>query len=143
MFIGRFDHALDDKSRMIIPSKFREELGRTFVLAQGYDTCLYAYSAEEWEKFAEEITSISETSKKNRMKRRYFLSTAMEVEMDKQGRVIIPGYLRENAKIERDIIIAGVGKKIEIWSRDEWEAITGEESQAALGMLLDSDEEED
>jgi MraZ protein len=125
MFMGQFSHSLDEKGRLIIPSKFRDELGRQFVVAKGYDSCLYAYSNEEWMKFASEITELPETIEDNRIKRRYFLSTATDVEMDKQGRVLIPPYLRDAAKIDKDVMIAGIGKKLEIWDSALWAEVTG------------------
>jgi MraZ protein len=132
MFMGQFSHSLDEKGRLIIPSKYREELGREFIVARGYDTCLYAYSNSEWNRFAEEIENLPETSLKNRQKRRFFLSTATNLEMDKQGRVLIPSYLRDPAKISGDVVIAGVGKKLEIWSREIWDSVTNSDEMAAI-----------
>ncbi|MCI2048388.1 MAG: division/cell wall cluster transcriptional repressor MraZ [Lachnospiraceae bacterium] len=141
MFMGQFSHSLDEKGRLIIPSKYRDELGREFVVAAGYDTCLYAYSKAEWQRFAAEIEELPEKSRLNRMKRRRFLSSATDVEMDRQGRVLIPGFLRDAAKIDKDIVIAGIGRKLEIWDKGLWEeSLNSEEMEAIAGGY---DEEDD
>ena len=136
MFMGQYSHSLDEKGRLIIPSRFREELGREFVVAKGYDECLYAYNNEEWEKFAESVMELPETRKVNRDKRRYFLSTASQVEMDRQGRALIPGYLRDAVGIDKDIVITGVGNKLEIWSRSKWDEVTGSDAMAKIAAEL-------
>ena len=105
MFMGEYGHSLDPKGRLIIPSKFREALGERFVITRSLDPCLCIYAMEDWQ----------------RQLVRFFLSGANEVEPDRQGRVLIPGNLREAAGIDRDVILVGVGSRIEIWSREAWE----------------------
>ena len=116
MFIGEYQHAIDNKNRMIIPAKFREELGTKFVLTKGLDGCLYAYTMEEWKVMEEKLKKLPLTSKDARAFVRFFFSGANEVEPDKQGRVLIPQNLLEYAAIEKEIVSIGVSTRIEIWS---------------------------
>ena len=121
MFMGEYGHSLDPKGRLIIPSKFREALGERFVITRSLDHCLCIYAMEDWEKFVSRLNDIPYNVKKQRQLVRFFLSGANEVEPDKQGRVLIPGNLREAAGIEKDVILVGVGSRIEVWSREAWE----------------------
>lgn len=121
MFIGEYNHALDSKNRIIVPSKFREELGAKFVLTKGLDGCLYAYTIEEWKELEKKLKALPLTSKDARAFTRFFFSGANEIEIDKQGRALIPQNLLEYAKIEKDIVSIGVLTRIEIWSKEHWE----------------------
>jgi MraZ protein len=121
MFIGEYQHAIDNKNRMIIPSKFREGLGENFVLTKGLDGCLYAYTMEEWKVMEEKLKKLPLTSKDARAFVRFFFSGANEVDIDKQGRTLIPQNLLEYAAIEKDIVSIGVSTRIEIWSKDKWD----------------------
>lgn len=120
MFIGEYQHALDNKNRMIIPSKFREGLGNTFVLTKGLDGCLYAYHMEEWQKLENKLKGLPLTSKDARAFVRFFFSGAAEVEVDKQGRALIPQNLIEYAAINKEIVSIGVSTRLEIWSKEKW-----------------------
>lgn len=120
MFIGEYQHALDVKNRMIIPSKFREDLGVSFVITKGLDGCLYAYTLEEWKKLEEKLKTLPLTSKDARAFVRFFFSGAAEIEIDKQGRALIPQNLIEYANINRDIVSIGVSTRLEIWSKERW-----------------------
>ena len=121
MFIGEYQHAIDNKNRMIIPSKFREELGNSFVLTKGLDGCLYAYTIGEWKIMEEKLKKLPLTSKDARAFVRFFFSGANEVEIDKQGRALIPQNLLEYACIEKEIVSIGVSTRIEIWSKSKWD----------------------
>jgi MraZ protein len=121
MFIGEYQHAIDNKNRMIIPSKFREELGNSFVLTKGLDGCLYAYTIGEWKIMEEKLKKLPLTSKDARAFVRFFFSGANEVEIDKQGRALIPQNLLEYAFIEKEIVSIGVSTRIEIWSKSKWD----------------------
>jgi MraZ protein len=121
MFIGEYQHALDSKNRMIVPSKFREELSNLFVMTKGLDGCLYAYPMEEWRKLEEKLKSLPMTNKDARAFVRFFFSGAAEIEMDKQGRALIPQNLIEYAGIVKDIVSIGVSTRIEIWSKEKWD----------------------
>jgi MraZ protein len=121
MFMGEYDHSIDAKGRIIIPSKFREALGDRFVITMGLDGCLYLYPNEEWQAFVNELSKLPGT-KEARQLQRYFLAQAAECEVDKQGRILIPAKLREGAALDKDIVFVGVLKKIEIWSKERWES---------------------
>ena len=121
MFMGEYNHTIDAKGRLIIPSKFRESLGDEFVVTKGMDGCLFVYDNEEWKKFEEKLLSLPMMDKQVRQFTRYFLAGAASVEVDKQGRILIPSVLREFADITNDAVLVGVGSRIEIWSRERWE----------------------
>ncbi len=124
MFMGEYGHSLDPKGRLIIPSKFREALGDRFVITRSLDQCLCIYDMEDWEKFVSRLSDIPYNVKKQRQLVRFFLSGANEVEPDKQGRVLIPANLREAAGIEKDVVLVGVGSRIEVWSAKNWEEMS-------------------
>lgn len=121
MFIGEYYHALDNKNRIIIPSKFRDELGENFILTKGLDGCLYAYTLESWKIFQDKLSKLPLTSKDARSFARFFFSGANEVDIDKQGRTLIPQSLIEYAQIKKDIVSVGISNRIEIWSKDRWD----------------------
>jgi len=120
MFIGEFQHSIDSKGRLIIPSKFREGLGDSFVLTKGLDDCLFVYPLNEWKNFEEKLKSLPVSSKDARAFVRFFFSGATECELDKQGRILLPANLREHSKIEKDAVIIGVSTRVEIWSKEKW-----------------------
>lgn len=120
MFIGEYQHSLDNKNRMIIPSKFREGLGNSFVLTKGLDGCLYAYPKEEWQKLENKLKELPLTSKDARAFVRFFFSGATEIEVDKQGRALIPQNLIEYGCVNKDIVSIGVSTRVEIWSKEKW-----------------------
>ncbi|MDT8716627.1 division/cell wall cluster transcriptional repressor MraZ [Clostridium sp. 19966] len=121
MFIGEYQHAVDSKNRMIIPSKFRDEIGETFVLTKGLDGCLYAYTISEWKILEQKLKSLPLSSKDARAFVRFFFSGANEIEVDKQGRALIPQNLLEYAEIEKEIVSIGVSTRVEIWSKKKWD----------------------
>ena len=120
MFMGEYNHTIDSKGRIIVPSKFREALGDTFVLTCGLDGCLFVYPNSEWESFLTKLSSLP-GSKEARQLQRYFLAGATECEVDKQGRILIPTKLRNAAKLEKEVVFVGILSKIEIWSKERWE----------------------
>lgn len=121
MLIGEFQHSLDPKGRLIVPSKFRDELGMRFIMTRGLDGCLNAYSLVEWDKIEETFEGLENGGKALRDFERWFFGGASECEIDKQGRVIIPQHLREYAKIGREVVVIGNRSKMEIWSRETLE----------------------
>ncbi|ADD02747.1 MraZ protein [Thermoanaerobacter mathranii subsp. mathranii str. A3] len=121
MLMGQYEHTIDAKGRVIIPAKFREELGEKFVLTKGLDNCLFVYSLEEWKNIEAKLKTLPLTKKDARAFTRFFLAGAVECEIDKQGRILIPANLREYAKIEKDVIFIGVSTRVEIWSKEVWE----------------------
>ena len=128
MFTGEYDHSLDAKGRIIVPAKFREQLGSSFVMTKGFDGCLFVYSEEEWHRIEERLQNQSMISRKNRQFMRTFFAGAAECEVDKQGRLLIPTKLREYAGIDKDVVSIGVYSRVEIWSKERYEAETGEYS---------------
>lgn len=121
MFIGEYAHAIDNKNRIIIPSKFREELGQKFVLTKGLDGCLYVYTLNEWKKLEEKLQKLPLTNKNARAFARFFFSGANEIETDKQFRTLISQNLLEYANIKKDIVSIEVSNRIEIWSKEKWD----------------------
>ncbi|SFP97547.1 MraZ protein [Lachnospiraceae bacterium XBB1006] len=120
MFMGEYNHSIDAKGRVIVPSKFREQLKDEFVITKGFDGCLYGYTMEEWANIEEKFKTVTLTSKDARKFLRFFFSGAATCEVDKQGRILIPTNLREYAGLEKDIVTAGVFSRIEIWAKDRW-----------------------
>ena len=121
MFMGEYNHTIDSKGRIIVPAKFREELGEEFVVTLGLDGCLFLYPDAEWQEFVEKLKTLP-GNREARQLQRYFLAGAAVCEVDKQGRILIPGRLREHANLEKEVVFVGVLGKIEIWSKDRWDA---------------------
>jgi len=122
MFIGEYQHTIDPKGRIIVPSKFREDLGEMFIVTKGLDKCLFAYSKHEWSIIEEKLKNLPLSQKDARAFVRFFFAGATECEVDKQGRILIPNNLREYAGLEKDAVLIGVSTRVEIWSKNEWEA---------------------
>ncbi|MNP06020.1 cell division protein MraZ [compost metagenome] len=121
MFMGEFQHSIDEKGRIIIPAKFRELLGTSFVVTRGLDQCLFVYPLEEWGAMEQKLKALPLMKSDARAFTRFFFSGATECEWDKQGRVNLPGNLRQYAKLEKDCVVLGVSNRVEIWSKDTWE----------------------
>ena len=143
MFMGEFNHTIDAKGRLIIPSRFRELLGDEFVLTKGLDGCLSIYPMEEWEAFEEKLRALPLTNKNARTFSRFFVAGATPCELDKQGRILIPQTLREFAGLDKDVVLVGVIDKIEVWDKERWGAQTNisnmddiAEEMAELGLSI-------
>ena len=121
MFMSEYNHTLDTKGRLIIPAKFREILGEEFVISKGMDGCLFVYANDVWNAFEQKLSSLPLIIKEARQFARFFLAGAATVEVDKQGRILLPAHLREFAGLEKDVVLVGVGSRVEIWSKDKWE----------------------
>lgn len=128
MFIGEYQHTVDSKGRLIMPSKFRDNLGVDFIMTKGLDNCLFVYPKEEWNILEEKLRKLPLTNKDARAFVRFFFSGATECILDKQGRVLIPNNLREHAKLVKDAVIIGVASRIEIWSKEEWDKYNDDDS---------------
>ena len=122
MFMGEYNHTIDAKGRIIVPSKFRNMLGDNFVVTKGLDGCLWVFPADEWDLFYEKLRSLPVTRKDARTFVRGFMANAMDAEIDKQGRILLPQNLRRCANLEKDVVLIGTGPRIEIWSKEAWEA---------------------
>jgi len=132
MYMGEYNHSIDAKGRLIIPSKFREALGDEFVVTKGLDGCLFVFDLTEWANFEAKLKSLPITNKDARQFVRFFLAGAASMEVDKQGRILIPNVLREFAEITKDATLIGVGSRIEIWSRERWEGTSNYEDMEEI-----------
>jgi MraZ protein len=131
MFLGEYNHNLDEKGRLAIPVKFRNDLFEGGVVTRGLDNCLFLYTKKEWEVIAKKISSLPVSQKNSRAYSRLMLAGAMEIELDKQGRVVLPEYLRKYAELNKKAVIAGLYNRVEIWDEQKWEVYKKEtESQS-------------
>jgi len=120
VFIGEYTYSIDQKGRVALPAKFRNKLASGCVVTRGLDKSLFIYPMEEWQKIASKLASLPLTSAKARAFTRLMLAGAMDVELDKQGRITIPGYLREFASIKKSVVVAGLFDRLEVWAEDAW-----------------------
>ena len=121
MLLGEYEHTIDDKNRLTLPAKFRQEFAGGLVLTRGMDGCLYAYTREDWERLVESrLATLDPLSREGRLMQRFFFSAAAEAEPDKQGRIMVPAALAEHAGLGRDVVVAGVRDHLEIWDRAAW-----------------------
>lgn len=131
MLIGEYEHSIDAKGRLIMPSKLRESIGEKFIVTKGLDGCLFGFSKQEWANFEEKLKALPLTNKNARDFVRFFLSGATECEIDKQGRFLIVANLRQYASMKKDVVIIGVGTRIEIWDKEKWNNYSSEENISA------------
>ena len=131
MLIGEYEHSLDAKGRLIMPAKIREDIGEKFIITKGLDGCLFGFSQKEWTNFEEKLKTLPLTNKNARDFVRFFLSGAIECEIDKQGRFLIASNLREYSSLEKEAVIIGVGTRIEIWNKEKWKAYNSDENISA------------
>lgn len=131
MFMGEYNHTIDPKNRLIVPAKFREGLGENFVISSGLDGCLYLTPANEWEKFTEQLMALPNTMEARQVQR-HFLRNANECELDKQGRILVPQNLKDSVGLEKNILLIGVGKRVELWAEEKYETLACSESMEAL-----------
>lgn len=123
MLIGEYHHNLDEKGRLIIPSKFRDEIGEQFIATRGLDGCLFIYSMNEWEKIVSKLKSLPFTKKDARTFNRFFMSGATVCEFDKQGRINLPSSLISYAEIKKECTIIGVNDRLEVWATDKFDSL--------------------
>lgn len=124
MFIGEYSHNLDEKGRLAVPKKFRADLSRGAVVTRGLDNCLFLYTKKEWQTLAEKLASLPFAQSNTRAFARLMLAGAMDVQVDKQGRVILPEYLRTFAGLKKNVIVAGLYNRLELWDQKKWEDYT-------------------
>src|SRR5688572_12614756 len=121
MFLGEYEHTIDDKNRLTLPAKFRQALAGGLVITRGMDGCLYAYGSDDWRRLVEtRLAALGPLRREGRLMQRFFFSAAAEVEPDKQGRVMVPASLLERAGLAREVVVAGVYDHLEIWDRTAW-----------------------
>ncbi len=132
MFLGEYAHTIDDKGRLTLPAKFRAELAAGLVVTRGIDKCLFAFPRDQWNKLSEQVSALPLTESQAREFRRLLFSGAADAELDKQGRVLLPQYLREYAGLDGDVIVAGLNTHMEIWSPDAWNTTRANFESGAL-----------
>ncbi len=120
MLMGEYFHALDDKGRLILPARLRDDLQDHFVMTKGLDGCLFFYAMDEWQKMEERLRSLPMTNANARAFQRLFLAGAQDVEVDRQFRITIPPRLREFAGVQKDVVLVGVSSRVELWALDRW-----------------------
>lgn len=138
MFMSQYNHTVDAKGRLIVPSKFRDQLGDEFVVTKGMDGCLFVYANEDWKAFEEKLAMLPMTNKEARMFTRFFLAGAATLEVDKQGRILLPANLREFASLEKDVVLVGVGTRIEIWSKENWENMDADQDMESVAASMET-----
>lgn len=121
MLLGEFNHNLDTKGRMAIPAKFREELKAGAIITRGIDNCLFIFTLKEWESLAQKLTALPLAQANSRAFVRLMLAGAMDVEIDAQGRILIPDYLRKYAGLSKKVVVAGLMNRIEVWDSEKWD----------------------
>ena len=137
MFMGQYEHTIDTKGRTIIPAKYRQELGDVFVVTRGLDGCLFLYPMTEWQAFVEKLQSLP-SNQNTRKIQRQFLSKAMEVSLDKQGRILVPALLRTSAALEKEIVFVGMMNRVEVWDKSRLEEQEIQEDEEALEDTMDA-----
>lgn len=136
MFIGEYSHNLDDKGRIAIPVKFRVDLKKGAVVTRGLDSCLFLYTKGEWEKLAEKLAALPISQANSRAFSRLMLAGAMDVEVDKQGRIILPEYLRAFAHLKKEVVLAGLYNRLELWDSATWNTYKGQ-TEAESGSIAE------
>ena len=141
MFMGEHLHTIDDKGRLTIPAKFREELGEQFMVTKGLDSCLFVFPQPEWFRFEEKLKALPISRPQAREFVRFFYAGAAECDIDKQGRILLPAPLKQHARLDRDAVVVGVMNRVEIWSQTLWESYSieaeknyGEAAQALVDL---------
>jgi MraZ protein len=120
MLIGEYTHSLDPKKRLSLPVKFRRELGKKVVVTKGLDNCLFVYPLKEWQRITQKVSELPLGQADTRGFNRFFLSGAVEVDIDSVGRILVPDFLKEFAKLEGKVVLAGVHDRVEIWDEARW-----------------------
>ncbi len=121
MFMGEYHHKIDTKGRIIVPAKFREELGETMIVTRWLDGCLAIYTEEQWQQVYENLKKLPSTKREARMYTHMIMSKAAECDLDAQGRIRIPSHLSEEAKLKKDCVVVGVSDHVEIWDKERWD----------------------
>ena len=135
MLIGQYEHSIDQKGRLNFPARLRESLGQAFIITKGLDECLAVYSFADWKHLEDKINR--QPLSKARHLQRFFFASAVEVEPDKQGRIVIPGHLREYAHLDKDVIITGASERAEIWDKARWEEATADLTSEMMAEAID------
>ena len=130
MFMGEYNHTIDNKGRIIVPAKFRKDLGENFVLTRGLDSCIFIYPHSEWKQLEQKLKALPLTKGDARAFSRFFLSGATECSLDNQGRIQIPENLRSHADLKKEVVVIGVSSRVEIWSKENWKDYQSEAEES-------------
>lgn len=140
MFIGEYKYNLDDKNRLAIPSKFRQQFGDGLVITKGLDNCLFIYTTKEWQKLVDKLANLPISQAKSRAFSRLMLAGAMDVTLDKQGRVVLPDYLKDFASLNKQVVVAGLYNRLEVWDEKLWakyQRLSDKDSNNIAESLID------
>lgn len=140
MFIGEYQHNLDEKGRLAVPKKFRADLNKGAIVTKGLDNCLFLYTKNEWKNLADKLANLPFSQSNTRAFARLMLAGAMDVDIDKQGRIILPEYLRTFAGLNKNIVVAGLYNRLELWDQKKWEEYkskTEKESSAIAEQMFE------
>jgi MraZ protein len=141
MFIGEYHHSIDEKGRLAVPTKYRTKIGKQAVVTRGLDQCLFLYPRAAWDELASRIASLPLSKSNTRSFARFLLAGAMDVELDKQGRIVIPEYLRTFAGVTKSVVVAGLYNRLEIWNSEKWEQYRSgaEQGSAMIAETLEAE----
>lgn len=134
MFLGEFEHTIDDKGRLAIPAKFRAALEAGLYVTRGLDRCLVIWDVESWRTMAERVRTLNPWQGDARRMQRHFFSGAVEAQPDKLGRIVVPQYLRGYANLQADVVVVGLADRIEVWAKDEWEQERSESESGSADL---------
>jgi len=134
MFIGEYRHTIDTKKRMALPAKFRRELGKTVIITRGFENCLIVYPQKEWKIMSDKLGKLPTSQHEARGFARIMLAGAMEVNLDKLGRILIPEYLKKYANLKRNVRVCGLFNRLEIWDAKKWETYRGKMEKEVDGL---------
>jgi MraZ protein len=126
LFLGEYQHSLDDKGRLVLPAKFRDQLAGGLVMTKGQDRCVFVFPDDRWELEVEKVNGLARTVPRNRNFARTFFASASDQQPDRQGRIVVPPGLRDYAGLDKDVVIVGVAERIEIWNTEAWERLSEE-----------------
>ena len=124
MLIGQYQHTIDVKKRLALPVKFRGELGSNVIITKGVENCLVVYTEKEWEVMSQKLGNLPVSQGEARSFARHLLASAMEVELDKLGRILLPDYLKDYASLQKNVIVCGLSNRLEIWDQQKWQDYT-------------------
>ena len=136
-FMGTYQNNVDPKARVSIPVKYRDALGERFFVTKGFDSCIDIYTVDEWEKFADKLQKLSVTKRDMRNFVRFIFGNATEVELDKQGRILLPKQLRDYAELEKDVTFVGTSSRAEIWNTEKWEDFNSQLNEESIEEAMD------
>ncbi|MDX1690128.1 MAG: division/cell wall cluster transcriptional repressor MraZ [Acidimicrobiia bacterium] len=134
MFLGEYQHSVDDKGRLVLPSKFRDRLKAGLVVTKGQERCLYVFPMERWDEEVARVNRLPRTDKRARNYARTFFGSASDQTLDRQGRVVLPQALRDYAGVDGEAVVVGVGERVEIWDTDAWESLSAEADELFSGI---------